>query len=513
MIIKKFFKFINRFGYLKILVIAIVSFNIFLGSWYFIHSDLDLNAEVARDFLILNEIEEKKFILIGPRSGISGMYHGPLWAYLNYPVYWISNADPIAVGWFWILLVTISLVATFFIVKEMFGTVTSYFYVVMMSLFFVTQTKYFIHIHGMVFIAPFLYWLLLKYTKKFDPKLLILSVLLTGLLVQFELAMIALVPIIFAYIFLNLFIKQRDKLYHLFLFVFLLIPLSTFILFDLRHDFFQFKNFQTYLEDRANTWIDLTRYIVNRADFIGNGSIQFSTSRYVDNLFILILLFALLFLTFKSTKFKRQYVLFIFLFVGYLLITIMNKGVLLAHHTFFFTPLALTILASLTVGRMKTTAVLFVATLILTNQIGVIENLVRETSQRDKFEDSWKNLNSITKAPFSGSEYEFGYYVYSPDKLAYETKFAMIYQAKRFKDKKAVYFEKKPITYIISAPPPPEDPYVSQTYWRKNQINIQSEPIWRREYPNGYFVERFELSDEEIVIPALLGEDSGLHFR
>lgn len=511
--IKNFSKSVRNFGYLKIIALAIVAFNIFLASWQVINGDLLLDTDVARDLLILNEIEQKKFILIGPRSGIGGMYHGPLWAYLNYPVYFLSNADPVAVGWFWILLVVLFLISTFFIVKNLFGPTPAYYYAVLISLFFVTQTKNFIHVHGMIFIAPFLYWSLLKYTSKFDPKFLILSVLLSGLLIQFELAMVSLVVVIFTYILFSLLSNRRNKLYHILLFVFILIPLSTFILFELRHDFFQFKSFQTYLDVRANTRIDITKYAVNRLDFIGNGSIQFTTSRYVDNFFIIILFFALLFLTFQRTKFKQHYSFFIYLFTGYFLVTLFNKNVLLIHHTFPFTPLAYIILASFVTSRLKTTAVLIIVTLIVTNQIGVIEKLLKENTRKQEITNSWINLRRITEAPFNRPDNEFGYFLYSPDKLAYGTKFAMIYQQKRHKDKKTFNFEKKPITYIISAPPPPEDPYVSQKYWREKQINIGVEPKNRIDFPNGYFVERFELSDDEFKKPVSVGEDSGLHFR
>lgn len=498
---------------LEIIALVIVAFNMFLASWYFINGDSFLHAEVARDFLILDEIEQKKFILIGPRSGIGGVFHGPLWAYLNYPVYALSGGDPVAQGWFWIVLTGLFLLGSFFVVKDLFGKTPAYFYVVLMSLFFATQTKYFIHEHGLIFTAPFLFWSLLKYTEKFNPKFLILSVLLTGLIIQFGISMATLIPIVFTYVFLFLLLKQKNKFYHLGLFIFLLIPLSTFILFDLRHDFFQFKNIQIYLAGRATAPVDLPEFIANRIDFLANAAFLLSTSKHVGNSFILIFFSALLAFTYKSTKFRRHYVLFIFLVVSHYGSTLLNKGGLLLYHTFIFTPLAFMNLASLTVGKYKTTALFLIAALIITNQIGVIETLVRDHSQADEIEDSWKNLKAITQVAFSGEEPEFGYFVYSPDKLAYEAKFAMIYQVKRYTNKKAIYFEKRPVTYIISAPPPPEDPYVSQRYWREQQMNINVEPIFRQEFPNGYIVERFELSDEELLKPFSKEEDSGLHFR
>ena len=91
----------------KILLILfglLVLANLFLAAWHFLHQDLVFSADIARDFSLFREIDRKKIILIGPRSSVSGLFHGPLWLYLNYPAYLIGQGNPVVVGWLQIAL-------------------------------------------------------------------------------------------------------------------------------------------------------------------------------------------------------------------------------------------------------------------------------------------------------------------------------------------------------------------------------------------------------------------------
>src|SRR5688572_10815215 len=88
---------------LFLLVLFFILLNILLSSWYVLHNDLVFNSDIARDFLLFEEISQKKIVLIGPRaSGIPGLFHGPLWLYVNYPAYIIGQGNPVVVGWWWV---------------------------------------------------------------------------------------------------------------------------------------------------------------------------------------------------------------------------------------------------------------------------------------------------------------------------------------------------------------------------------------------------------------------------
>ena len=125
---------------------------------------------------------------------------------------------------------------------------------------------------------------------------------------------------------------------------------------------------------------------------------------------------------------------------------------------------------------------------------------------------SWKFLNEASAKIFQGKEEELGYFVYSPDVVAYEPKYAVIYNAEK-SGKKYYSFQKKPITYLFIQPPPRNNPYMKDDYWIKNQLNIDASPSAIIEFPNGYKIERFELNSEQIAVPFDPSIDPGLHFR
>ncbi len=50
--------------FLFVSLIFVVFLNIFLSTWSVRHNDLNLHADVARDFLLLNELDEKKLFLL-----------------------------------------------------------------------------------------------------------------------------------------------------------------------------------------------------------------------------------------------------------------------------------------------------------------------------------------------------------------------------------------------------------------------------------------------------------------
>jgi len=102
--------------------------------------------------------------------------------------------------------------------------------------------------------------------------------------------------------------------------------------------------------------------------------------------------------------------------------------------------------------------------------------------------------------------------VYAPDVLAYEPKYAMIYNSER-SDKKSYYFQKKPVTYLFIQKPPNNDPFMTEDFWIEHQINISSSPSSVLLFPNGYKLEKFMLKKEEISIPFDPAIDPGLHFR
>lgn len=147
-------------GFLLLFSLAIF-INLFLAAWYVLHDDIILSADIARDFSLFKEIDAKKIILIGPRSSVSSLFHGPLWLYLNYPAYLLGKGDPVVVGYYWVFLTIIFLIASFIIAKDsligLLAISMSYFFQSM--LFFILKDSL-THMVSIFFCLCFIfYWL------------------------------------------------------------------------------------------------------------------------------------------------------------------------------------------------------------------------------------------------------------------------------------------------------------------------------------------------------------------
>lgn len=118
----------------------------------------------------------------------------------------------------------------------------------------------------------------------------------------------------------------------------------------------------------------------------------------------------------------------------------------------------------------------------------------------------------MSEKVFRGPEQELGYFIYMPDSLAYQPKYAVAYAAKHTKQNVS-YFQKKPITYLVIAPPPPDKIGMTDSWWRINQARIGAKAEKVINFPNGYKIEKYNLSVDEQKIPYDPAIDTGIHFR
>lgn len=131
----------------------------------------------------------------------------------------------------------------------------------------------------------------------------------------------------------------------------------------------------------------------------------------------------------------------------------------------------------------------------------------------DKNINSWRGLTAVAQTVIARQgQNPFGYFVFAPDLFAYQPRYALLYHFKAAKAQ-AYEYSKKAVTYIIAAPPPPHDPYVTHVWWRKNPVGIKTEPIWSAKFPNGFTIEEFQLNEEEQHLPHDKTIELGIHFR
>ncbi|MFA5584760.1 MAG: hypothetical protein WDA09_11150, partial [Bacteriovoracaceae bacterium] len=97
-----FFKSLPSWSFTSIIFTILLFLTLYLLTSHLRHGDLLVHADVGRDLLVLEElVQTRQPTLIGPRAGIAGVFHGPLWYYLNLPVFVLVGGNPVLMGWYW----------------------------------------------------------------------------------------------------------------------------------------------------------------------------------------------------------------------------------------------------------------------------------------------------------------------------------------------------------------------------------------------------------------------------
>ena len=92
-------KFLLISSYCLFLVIAFCSYFSLL---HFFKNDIFYDTDIARDFLLWQEMSDKhKLTLIGGRSSLPGLFHGPLYYWLGWPFFLLAGGNPLGVAVFW----------------------------------------------------------------------------------------------------------------------------------------------------------------------------------------------------------------------------------------------------------------------------------------------------------------------------------------------------------------------------------------------------------------------------
>jgi hypothetical protein len=233
-----------------------------------------------------------------------------------------------------------------------------------------------------------------------------------------------------------------------------------------------------------------------------------------QNLIIGLIFIFFMLIQLKDKKYRQIYFSFLYFYVGFYALTLINKGPILYFYMYPFFPLVFLMFSSFITSRIK---YLFLVVFIICYAINfhtAIAGLHDSQKFIGKDQNSWKFLNNMATRLYSFKDKSFAYFVYTPDVIGYAPKYALFYQQKLHPQVNATYLvEKKPITYIVVAPPAPDNPYLSYEWWKENTINIKKNPVLTVNFPNGYKIEKYNLTPAEIAEPYDKSYDPGLGFR
>lgn len=501
--------------FFKIIILVLILFNVILASRWAFDENIFFHTDIARDFLLIEDIVSNKHLtLIGPRSGaIPGVFHGPLWLYLNVPAFILANGNPEIVAWFWVGLYLLSLYLIYFVGRKMFDEETGLLSALMLSTVTVLQVRTLFNPYGALILIPIFFYTLINYLQNKNIKILVLSLFILGLIIQFQMAFgIPILLITVLYLGYELLKEKNTK--HLVALSVLLIPLSSFIFFDLRNNFLQVKSVMNYLTGVENHGkVDLGYGQLLQLRFqesILNGLGEITSHQNLLSVLLGLFILMALLKQIKKHKLSISNRLFIFFYGGFWLLTFLFKGPIWSYYHTPFVPMIIIIFCSLKeIFDKKIFYCLFIAIFIFNLQINIKDLSGYTSNPSDQDTSTWKFNYLVAEKVFNSREKEFGYYIFTPDLYGYSPRYAMNYYQKITKNKISYPFDKKEITYLLIAPPPEygKDPNslwyqknINSETWKNNDVRINRRADEVIKFNNGFIIEKYNLSLQEINI-------------
>lgn len=490
------------------LFFVLIIFNILLSAYWLLQEDFHYDLDVSRDFLVMDDIVKNNHLtLLGPRSGaIPGVFHGPLWFYVNLPAFLIGGGNPLVVGWFWFFLSIIFLLIVFWVAMKLFDSKVALLSVLLLSVNSIINPsiglKNFYNPYGAVFLTPLFFWWFYRYITTLKVKYLIFNLFTLGLIIQFQMAFG--VPIlIIVTIFLSTFILRKKKLSHFISYVSLLIPLSSFIVFDLKHNGLQTQAIIQYFSHKDSFLPGLFERLFERLrSLIFEFYDLFIPGKNIFTVFYSIFTIStFIFAFYKSINSDRRiYWLFAYLFLGFWIISLFYRGGI-GNYFWQFLPLIIIIFSSFfNYLNRKIFIIFFTLAYLINLYAGISAILDFKTDISKRGPHSWAFNLLVAKNIYEDAQVDFGYFTFSPDRFAYQQRYAMIYAKKLNPFINSYSSTKKPLTYLIEVDPPKDRPELSGISWRISDIKINRQPnqTFRFDF---IVVEKYLLDDEEIKIP------------
>lgn len=496
---------------LKIIFWIQIVFCFIFASWYVLHGDIVFTSDIARDFHLFGEIAQKKIVLIGPRSS-TGLFHGPLWLYLNFPAYFIGKGNPVVVGWWWVILSFLSLIPGFLVAKKLFNTLAAYCYTLLLSLFYAFNARGLFNPHGAMFVMPIFFYFFVTYLQKEKVQYLIGMIITVGALIQFQMA--DGIPLaILSFTACTVKIIKTKQFAHFFSFFLLGICLGNFVLFDLRHQHILLGKVFDFLSPiQKGQQFNYLGLISNRLSLLFSSPEILRRNIGITNMLLFLITLVGMGILIKKKLFDTVYLSFIYIYFGFFLLSFLNKGQILYFYLFPLFPLIFLMFASLASKFKVVFGILFVLVL-LANTASAYGDIQDSKAFIGQDIYSWKFLSSAANTLYSQKDTSFGYFVYSPDVVAYEGRYAMLYQARLHSHIEAKEFTKEDVTYLFVAPPPSNNPYMHDDWWRIHQLNIEQSPQLIKDFSNGYKVQKVVLTQDAIHIPFDPNLNPGISFR
>lgn len=495
-------------------IIGIILLAFLLRANMYVHHDFNFFLDQARDMNLVKQIAvNHKFTLIGARSGLGGIFHGPLWLYMLTPFFLLSNGDP-----FWtlvplFLLVSVGIVlAGYFFGRKLYGVLTGLVFALILAINPQLLAANLITTNAQVMPLIFILYLygIIQFIRGKDFYFIV-SILAIGLGFQFESAFsIFLLPLTLVGILFRKTIPNK-KILMLSLLVFL-VSVSNFIFFDLRHQLLMTHAALGLFQGKVQPIKGYEQY--SYLGFRVQDRTQLLQSYFFDSLFqpnaIMSVLIGCLLLTSTTLifwkkkkpasqkKFKKEYLFILLIPFLYYGIYIFYPMPLWSH---YILSLSVTSVFLLTLVIKKLSAypiggyvVLIILVLLLYPSFIWIQQTYSH-SYSPLIDGSYLNQKAVVDKIFADAgANNFGYFEYSPAILTYNMDYLLWWVNQ--KHNRTITNTKQPLTYLIMFPPTSKD-YGAYAFWKKNVVRTNGKVLSHWLMRGGITIEKLQISPQE----------------
>lgn len=223
----------------------------FLLRIWWLPGHLFFGYEQGRDALVVQKIIGGKLTLLGPKTDVEGIFHGPFFYYLLAVPYFFSGGNPAVASFFLVFLASLTIPAIYLLAKEMFtrrvGLVAAALYA--FSYGAVVSSRWLANPTLVPLSTVLLILSVLKIVRG-EEKYWLLFAAAAALTVHLEVvAILCLGPAILIFLFSERVEISNKKLFFSSWVLFLTLVFS-YPLFELRHDFLMTKSLLAFLKDR-----------------------------------------------------------------------------------------------------------------------------------------------------------------------------------------------------------------------------------------------------------------------
>jgi len=489
---------------IRIILYALIFISFLFCLWLPLHNELIIQTDIARDFLLLEETVQKRIPpLIGAHSGISGIYHGPLWIDINLPAFILGGGNPATVGLFWVFLYAIALIFVFYTAKKMFNLEIALFSTALYAMISVQEINNLSNPYGALMLFPLFFYFFYRYIMNGKFTTLLLAIFILGLIIQFQMAF-GIPILILAFLYLIVFLVKKRRLIHLSSLFMIFITQSTSIFFELRHNFLQTRSLISYLNSQDRNFLSRINpnSILNQIiKSYTEGLIFFTKNNLFLNLIFLIsLIISLIYiLRKKNLPNKLAYKLFIYFYLGYWFLIMFYHGQVWIYYHWAFIPVLIILFCSSYQIINKKIFILLFSLFISILLIQQINRFVERNNYMGVSQASWQFFKSSVDKVFKDARSDFGYYVVCDDQLGYQGKYAFHYMQKFYQNKAFAYQKKDPTyVYIVTS----SDPGFNPGNFVKQRIKIASDPVKIMKFKNGIQINKYQLAGSDLNTPS-----------